>query len=115
MIDGAMDGPGFIAYIEQVLAPTLRKGDIVLMDNLRTHKVVGVRQAIEAVGASLRYLPAYSSDLNPIENVYSKLKSGLRKGAARTVDALTKLVGASIKAIAPAECAGYFSHAGYKA
>ena len=115
VIDGAMDGPAFIAYIEQVLAPTLRKGDIVFMDNLRTHKVVGVRDAIEAAGASVRYLPAYSPDLNPIENVYSKLKSGLRKGAARTVDALTKLVGSSIKAIAPAECAGYFRHAGYKA
>jgi transposase len=115
VIDGAMDGPAFIAYIEQVLAPTLCKGDIVFMDNLRTHKVVGVREAVEAVGASVRYLPAYSPDLNPIENVYSKLKSGLRKGAARSVDALTKLVGTSIKAIAPTECAGYFRHAGYKA
>jgi transposase len=115
VIDGAMDGPAFIAYIEQVLAPTLRKGDIVFMDNLRTHKVVGVREAIKAAGASVRYLPAYSPDLNPIENVYSKLKSGLRKGAARTVDALTKLVGSSIKAIAPSESAGYFRHAGYRA
>ena len=115
VIDGAMDGPAFIAYVEQVLAPTLRKGDIVFMDNLRTHKVVRAREAIEAVGARVRYLPAYSPDLNPIENVYSKLKSGLRKGAARTVDALTKLVGSSIKAIAPSECAGYFRHAGYKA
>jgi transposase len=115
VIDGAMDGPAFIAYVEQVLAPTLRKGDIVFMDNLRTHKVVGVREAIEAAGASVRYLPAYSPDLNPIETVYSKLKSGLRKGAARTVDALTKMIGSSIKAIAPTECAGYFRHAGYKA
>ena len=78
-------------------------------------KVAGVREAIEAVGAKLRYLPAYSPDLNPIENVYSKLKSLLRKGAARTVDALTKLVGRSIKAIAPSECAGYVRHAGYRA
>ena len=115
VIDGPMDGPAFIAYVEQVLAPTLRKGDIVFMDNLRTHKVVGVREAIEAVGAKVRYLPPYSPDLNPIENLYSKIKSGLRKGAARTVDALTKLVGSSIKAIASSECAGYFRHAGYKA
>ena len=115
VIDGAMDGPAFLAYIEQVLAPTLRKGDIVFMDNLRTHKVAGVAEAIEAKSARVRYLPAYSPDLNPIENVYSKLKSKLRKGAARTVDALTKLVGTSIKAIAPSECAGYFRHAGYKA
>ncbi len=115
VIDGAMDGPAFLAYVEQVLAPTLHRGDIVFMDNLRTHKVAGVAEAIEAKGARVRYLPPYSPDLNPIENVYSKLKSGLRKGAARTVDALTKLVGTSIKAIAPSECAGYFRHAGYKA
>ena len=115
VIDGAMDGPAFIAYVEQVLAPTLRKGDIVFMDNLRTHKVAGVAAAIEAVGAKLRYLPAYSPDQNPIENVYSKLKACLRKGAARTVDALTTLVGCSIKVIAPSECASYFRHAGYKA
>jgi transposase len=115
VIDGPMDGPAFIAYVEQVLAPTLHKGDIVFMDNLRTHKVVGAREAIEAVGAKVRYLPPYSPDFNPIENLYSKIKSGLRKGAARTVDALTKMVGSSIKAIAPSECAGYFRHAGYKA
>jgi transposase len=115
VIDGAMDGPAFLAYVEQVLAPTLGKGDIVFMDNLRTHKVVGVKEAIEAVGARLRYLPAYSPDFNPIENVYAKLKSGLRKGAARTVDALTRLVGTCIKAISADECAGYFRHAGYNA
>lgn len=115
VVDGAMDGPAFLAYVEQVLAPTLRRRDIVFMDNLRTHKVDGVRQAIEAVGASVRYLPAYSPDFNPIEMVYSKLKTALRKGAARTVDALTKLVGKSIKSIAPHQCANYFRHAGYKA
>jgi transposase len=115
VIDGAMDGPAFLAYVEQVLAPTLRRRDIVCMDNLRTHKVDGVRQAIEAVGARVRYLPAYSPDFNPIEMVYSKLKTALRKGAARTVDALWKLVGKSIKSIAPHECANYFRHAGYKA
>ena len=80
VIDGAMDGPTFIAYVEQVLTPTLKKGDIVFMDNLRTHKVDGVRQAIEAVGASVRYLPAYSPDLNPIEQAFSKLKAAMRKG-----------------------------------
>ena len=95
--------------------PTLKKRDIVFMDNVRTHKVAGVREAIEAAGAELRYLPPYSPDLNPIENVYSKLKSDLRKGAARTVDALCKLVGRSLKAIAPSDCAGYFRHAGYRA
>ena len=82
VIDGAMDGPSFLAYVEQILAPTLRKGDIVFMDNLRTHKIDGVRQAVEAVGAKVRYLPAYSPDLNPIEMAFSKLKTALRKGAA---------------------------------
>lgn len=114
VVDGAMDGPAFLTYVEAVLAPTLKKGDVVFMDNVRTHKVVGVREAIEAAGAKLRYLPAYSPDLNPIEMVYSKIKSHLRKGSARTVNALTTLVGTAIAAIAPAECAGYFRHAGYK-
>lgn len=114
VIDGAMDGPAFLAYVEQVLVPTLKKRDIVFMDNVRTHKVAGVAEAIAAAGAQLRYLPAYSPDLNPIENLYSKLKSDLRKGAARTVDALTKLVGRCLTAIAPTECAGYFRHAGYQ-
>jgi transposase len=123
VIDGAMDGHSFLTYVEQVLVPTLRKRDIVFMDNVPTHKmdnvpthkVAGVREAIEAAGAELRYLPAYSPDLNPIENAYAKIKSDLRKGAARTVDALWKLVGRSVKAIAPSECAGYFRHAGYRA
>jgi transposase len=87
-----MDGPSFLTYIEQVLAPTLRKGDIVFMDNLRTHKIAGAR---EAVGARVRYLPAYSPDLNPIEQAFSRLKAALRKGATRTVDALHKLIGCS--------------------
>jgi transposase len=85
------------------------------MDNVLTHKVAGVREAIEAVGAQLRYLPAYSPDLNPIENAYAKIKSHLRKGAARTVNALWRLVGRSLKSVAPSECAGYFRHAGYRA
>ena len=113
VIDGAMDGATFVAYVEQVLAPTLAKGDIVFMDNLRTHKVQGVREAIAAVGATVRYLPAYSPDLNPIEQAFAKLKAALRKGATRTVTALIKLIGKLIKAFAPDECANYFRHAGY--
>ena len=112
-IDGAMDGPSFLAYVEQVLAPTLHKGDIVFMDNLRAHKIVGVRDAIEAMGAELEYLPAYSPDLNPIEQAFSKLKAALRKGAARKVNALLKLIGKLVKSFAPEECANYFRHAGY--
>ena len=113
VIDGAMDGATFVAYVEQVLAPTLAKGDIVFMDNLRTHKVQGVREAVAAVGATVRYLPAYSPDLNPIEQAFAKLKAALRKGAARTVTTLIKLIGTLIKAFAPDECANYFRHAGY--
>ena len=113
VVDGAMDGATFLAYVEQVVAPTLRKGDIVFMDNLRTHKVYGVRQAIEAVAATLRYLPAYSPDLNPIEQAFAKLKAALREGAARTVKALCKLIGKLVKAFAPEQCANYFRHAGY--
>jgi transposase len=113
VIDGAMDGPSFLAYVEHILVPTLRKGDIVFMDNLRTHKIDGVRQAVEAVGAKVRYLPAYSPDLNPIEMAFSKLKTALRKGAARTVTTLMKLIGKLIKTFAPEQCTNYFRHAGY--
>ena len=91
VIDGAMDGRAFLAYVEQVLVPTLKKRDIVFMDNVRTHKVAGVREAIEAAGAELRYLPAYSPDLNPIENAYAKIKSappqGRRPHRRRTLEA----------------------------
>ena len=109
VLDGAMNG----AYAEQVLVPTLRKGDIVFADNLPAHKVAGVREAIEAAGATLRLLPAYSPDLNPIEQVFSKLKAALRKGAARTVTTLLKLIGRLAKTLSPEECANYFAHAGY--
>ena len=115
VIDGPMDGPSFLAYIEQVLAPTLRKNDIVFMDNVPTHKIDGVAAAIQAAGAKLRYLPPYSPDLNPIEQAYSKLKAALRKGAARTVKALWKLVGKLIKTFTPDECANYIRHSGYSA
>jgi transposase len=114
VIDGAMDGPSFLAYVEQVLAPTLQKNDIVFMDNLRTHKIDGVAKAIEAVGARQRYLPAYSPDLNPIEMAFAELKAALRKGAKRTVNALIRLIGRLIKKFAPEHCANYFRHAGYK-
>ena len=113
VLDGAMNGAYFLAYVEQVLVPTLRKGDIVFADNLPAHKVSGVREAIEAAGAALRLLPAYSPDLNPIEQVFSKLKAALRKGAARTVTRLLKLIGRLAKTLSPQECANYFAHAGY--
>jgi transposase len=115
VVDGAMDGAAFLAYVVSVLAPTLKKGDIVFMDNVRTHKISGVAEALQAAGATLRFLPAYSPDFNPIENAYSKIKSGLRKAAARTVADLTKAAGRCIKAIAPSDCAGYFRNAGYRA
>lgn len=114
VVDGAMNGPAFLAYVEEVLVPTLAKGDIVFMDNLRTHKIAGVAEAIEAAGARVRYLPAYSPDLNPIEMAFAKLKAALRKGAARTVKALLRLIGRLIKTFAPEECANYFRHAGYR-
>lgn len=114
VIDGAMDGATFMAYVEQVLVPTLAKGDIVFMDNLRTHKIDGVREAIAAVGATVRYLPAYSPDLNPIEMAFSKLKAALRKGAKRTVKELWRLIGKLVKSFVPDQCANYFRHAGYR-
>ena len=90
LLDGPMDGECFLAWVEQMLAPTLRPGDIVVMDNLAAHKVAGVRQAVEACGAELRYLPPYSPDFNPIENAFAKLKAHVRKSAARTLDALER-------------------------
>jgi transposase len=114
VIDGAMDGATFMAYVAQVLVPKLTKGDIVFMDNLRTHKIDGVSVAIAAVGATVRYLPAYSPDLNPIEMAFSKLKAALRKGAKRTVKELWRLIGKLVKTFLPDQCANYFRHAGYK-
>ena len=114
IVDGAMDGAAFMAYVEHVLVPTLAKGDIVFMDNLRTHKIDGVREAVAAAGATVRYLPAYSPDLNPIEMAFSKLKAALRKGAKRTVKELWRLIGRLVKSFAPAQCDNYFRHAGYK-
>ena len=88
VLDGAIDGPAFLAYVEQFLAPALRPGDVLVMDNLGSHKVAGVREAVEARGASLLHLPPYSPDLNPIEMAFAKLKALLRSEAARTVEAL---------------------------
>jgi transposase len=113
VLDGAMHGTAFIAYVEQVLVPTLRPGDIVIMDNLPAHKPLAVREAIEKAGASLRFLPPYSPDFNPIENAFAKLKAVLKKIAARTVDELWAAFGQAISTFTPAECANYFNAAGY--
>lgn len=115
VLDGPMTGEWFLAYTEQVLVPTLRSGDVVILDNLPAHKGVAVRHAIEAVGASLLFLPPYSPDFNPIENAFSKLKALLRKAAARTIDHLWQVIGDSLDAFIPAECANYFAAAGYDA
>jgi transposase len=113
VIDGAMDGPAFLAYIEQCLGPTLRRGEIVVMDNCRVHKVAGVKEAIETRGAGLEYLPAYSPDLNPIELSFSPFKAYLRKFSERTVGALCRRAGAFVATVSRAECRSYFRHAGY--
>ena len=113
LLDGAMDGQAFVVYVNRVLAPTLRAGDIVIMDNLPAHKVTGVREAIEAAGAELLYLPPYSPDFNPIELAFAKLKAFLRKAAARTIPDLWAAVAQAIESFQPNECRGYFAHAGY--
>lgn len=115
VIDGAVNGDLFVAYVRQVLVPTLRPGDIVVMDNLASHKRVGVRQAIEAAGAELRYLPPYSPDLNPIELAFAKLKALLRKAGKRSVDELWDFLGQTLDAFTPQECRNYFRHDGYAA
>ncbi|WP_186400664.1 MULTISPECIES: IS630 family transposase [Hyphomicrobiales] len=111
--DGAMNGNVFLAYVEQVLVPSLSEGDIVVMDNLPAHKAAGVSEAIEAAGANLLYLPPYSPDFNPIENAFAKLKALLRAKAERTIDALWDAVGPLLDLFTPAECANYFKAAGY--
>jgi transposase len=113
VLDGAMNGTIFLAWIEQMLAPTLVPGDIVVMDNLPAHKVGGVRKAIEAQGAELLYLPPYSPDLNPIEQAFAKLKALLRKAAERTVDGLWNAIGLLLDLFQPAECANYLANSGY--
>jgi transposase len=112
-LDGPMNAVSFRAYVEQVLAPTLSPGDIVVMDNLPAHKGAAVRAAIELCGASLVLLPPYSPDFNPIENAFAKFKSLLRQAAARTVDALETAIADAFHAFTPQECANYFAAAGY--
>jgi transposase len=113
VLDGPMDGEAFSLYIKAFLCPTLKPGDIVIADNLSSHKVKGVQEAIEAVGASLLYLPPYSPDFNPIETVFSKLKAFLRKAACRTPDALWQEIGRILSLFSPDECANHFRAAGY--
>ena len=113
--DGAMNGAIFRAWVEQMLAPTLRPGDLVIMDNLAAHKVAGVREAIEAKGAELRYLPPYSPDLNPIEQAFAKLKALLRNASERTLEATWRRIGDLLDHFSPQECANYLANAGYAA
>ena len=113
VVDGAMDGALFRAWVEQQLAPTLRPGDIVVMDNLPAHKVAGVAEAIRAREAEVLYLPPYSPDLNPIENLFSKAKGEMRKRQPRTKAECDRLCGESLDWFSPTECRNYFRHAGY--
>src|SRR6188472_1977704 len=113
-IEGPIDGASFRVYVEKVLLPTLRPGDVVIMDNLGSHKSKAVRQLIRSVGAKLFFLPKYSPDLNPIEQVFAKLKHLLRKAAARTVEAVCAAIGEALNAFSPDECANYLAHAGYR-
>ena len=120
VLEGAMTGEIFLAYVKQCLVPTLRRGDIVVMDNCRVHLSVGIREAIETVGAAVRYLPKYSPDLNPIEQLFSKLKAMLRKiaayslkNSALTIDSLCKAIASCLGEISRSECAAYLANSGY--
>jgi transposase len=113
VFDGAINGDAFLAYVEQILVPTLRKGDVVIMDNLGSHKVAGVRTAIEAAGAMLLFITPYSPDLNPIEQAFSKLKALLRARKLRTIKALWNALGSLVECFTPQECANFFRHGGY--
>jgi transposase len=108
-----MNATMFLAYLTQCLAPTLKRGDIVVMDNLPVHKVAGVEEAIKASGAMLLYLPPYSPDLNPIEQAFSKLKAHLRKAAEHTIPGLMRRIGRVVAAFSPQECRNFLRHAGY--
>jgi transposase len=114
LLRGAMDGPAFRTYVEQVLVPELRQDDVVVLDNLPAHKVTGVRDAIRAAGASLLYLPPYSPDLNPIEQVFAKFKALLRQAGARTKAALWDAIAAALHAFSPDECRSYLINSGYE-
>lgn len=113
VFDGAINGERFLAWVRQALVPTLSPGDIVIMDNLGSHKVAGIREAIEAAGASVRYLPPYSPDLNPIEQVFSKLKAILRRIAARSVETLWQAIDTALDEFSAAECTNYIKNSGY--
>jgi transposase len=113
VIDGPINGESFLAYVEQILVPALKPGDIVVIDNLGSHKGKAVRRAIRAAGAKLFFLPPYSPDLNPIEQLFAKLKTLLRKAAERTVEATWRRIGALLQTFSPTECANYFLNAGY--
>jgi transposase len=113
--DGATDSAAFETYLGQCLAPTLRPGDVVIMDNLSCHKSAEVARLIAAAGACVRYLPAYSPDLNPIERLFSKLKAWLRSAKARTVDGLIGAMGDALRAVRPGDILGWFRHSGYEA
>ena len=113
LIDGPIDGQSFLQYVEEILVPTLKPGDIVIIDNLGSHKGKAIRQAIRAAGAKLFFLPKYSPDLNPIEMFFAKLKHWLRKAARRTVDAVYNAVAEILPLTSPAECSNYFAQAGY--
>jgi transposase len=113
VLDGSMTGEIFLTYVEQYLVPTLKRKDVVIMDNLSAHKVPGIREAIEAAGATLRYLPQYSPDLNPIEMLFSKLKAFLRKLAERTIPRLCRAIGSFVPRLSARESINYFRHAGY--
>jgi len=113
VLEGPMNGLTFVEYVKQCLVPTLRRRDMVIMDNLPSHKVPGVREAIEAVGATLRYLPQYSPDLNPIEPSFSKAKAHLRKAAERTINGLCRQIGKIACSFSAQECTNFFAHAGY--
>jgi transposase len=115
LVSGATDGDVFLAYVEHALVPELRPGDVVILDNLQPHKATGVREMVEAAGARLLYLPPYSPDFNPIENMWSKVKQHLRSAAARTFEALQAAVWAALDRVTPSDCAGFFRHCGYPA
>ena len=113
LLEGPIDGQTFRTYVERVLVPTLRQGDIVIMDNLGSHKGKAVRSLIRSAGAKLFFLPKYSPDLNPIEQVFAKLKHLLRKAAKRTREAICAAIGKILGTFTPRECANYFRNSGY--
>lgn len=112
-VDAATDGEVFLQFVANALVPVLKRGDVVVLDNLQAHKVKGVREAVEQVGARLLYLPPYSPDLSPIEPMWSKVKQSLRSLAARTVDALQEAVTTALTSVTAADCQGFFRHCGY--